>query len=51
MSTEITDIQRWIRQYNNPASEKEFENARVNLVKVHKKYGTVDVSIIKQLIN
>lgn len=51
MTTEITDIQKWIRQYNNPTSEKEWENARAKLAKVHDKYGTVDVSIIKQLIS
>lgn len=51
MRTEITDIQVWLRQYKNPTSEKEFVNAMRELEKVHKKYGTIDLSIIKQLIN
>lgn len=51
MTTEITHIQKLLRQYNDPTSEKEFVKAMRELEKVHKKYGTIDISIIKQLIN
>jgi hypothetical protein len=51
MRTEITDIQGWLRQYKNPTSEAEFVKAMRELEKVHKKYGTIDISIIKQLIS
>lgn len=50
MRTELTDIQKWVRLYNNPTSEQEFANALRELSKVHKKYGTIDINIIKQLI-
>jgi hypothetical protein len=51
MRTEITDIQMWIRQYKNPTSEREWVKAMHKLERVHKKYGTIDISIIKQLIS
>ena len=41
MSTEITDIQRWTKEYNNPTSEKQWRQAFDKLQKVHKKYGTI----------
>ena len=50
MRTELTDIQKWVRLYNNPTNEKEFTNALRELSKVHKKYGTIDINIIKELI-
>jgi len=49
MRTELTEISKWLRLYNNPTSEQEFANALRELNKVHKKYGTIDISIIKQL--
>ena len=51
MRTEITDIAKWIRVYNNPTSEIEFNKAMRELKKVHNKYGTIEISIIKQLIS
>ncbi len=51
MRTEITDIAKWIRVYNNPTSESEFNKAMRELKKVHNKYGTIEISIIKQLIS
>lgn len=51
MRTEITDIQKWVREYNHPTSESEFVKAMRELEKVHKKYGTIDINIIKQLIS
>lgn len=51
MRTEITEIKKWIRVYNDPSSRTEFERARKELLKVHDKYGTIDVNIINQLIN
>jgi hypothetical protein len=51
MGTELTDIQKWTKMYTNPKTEQEFEKAFQELKKVHKKYGTIDISIIKQLIS
>ena len=51
MRTEITDIQKWVREYNYPTSEQQFVKAKRELEKVHNKYGTIDISIIKSLIN
>jgi len=51
MRTEITDIQKWLREYNNPTSKDEWTKALKALEKVHKKYGTIDINIIKQLIS
>lgn len=50
MRTEITDIQKWVREYNNPTSEQQFVKAKCELEKVHNKYGTIEISIIKSLI-
>ena len=50
MKTEITDIKKWIGMYTNPKTWQEFDVAQRELKKVHNKYGTIDISIIKQLI-
>lgn len=50
MRTELTDISKWTKIYNNPKSYEEFKRAERELLKVHDKYGTIDVNIIKQLI-
>ena len=50
MQTEIADIAKWVRVYNNPKSASEFEKAIKELQKVHNKYGTIEISIIKSLI-
>jgi hypothetical protein len=51
MQTEITDIQTWLLEYNYPTSEQQFVKAMHELEKVHNKYGTIDLSIIKSIIN
>lgn len=51
MRTELTDIQMWWRMYTNPKTTKEFYKAEKELLKVQEKYGTIDINIIKQLIN
>lgn len=51
MSTELTDIAKWTRMYQNPQNEEQFYYALKNLSVVHKKYGTIDINQIKQLIN
>jgi len=51
MRTELTDIAKWLYMYNNPKSEYEFNKAFAYLKKVHDKYGTIEISIIKSLIN
>lgn len=51
MRTEITDIKKWLAMYSRPKSTREFNVAERELKKVHNKYGTIDISIIKQLIN
>ena len=49
MRTELTDIKKWVAMYSNPKSKQEFDVAQKELKKVHNKYGTIDISIIKQL--
>jgi len=51
MQTELTEIKKWWSMYTNAKTEKEFYKAEKELQKVHKKYGTIDINIIKQLIN
>ncbi len=51
MRTELTDIVKWTNMYRNPKSYEEFKKAERALLKVHDKYGTIDVNQIKQLIN
>lgn len=51
MRTELTDIQKWLREYNYPTSQSEWLKAMRELEKVHNKYGTIDISIIKSIIN
>ena len=51
MRTEITEIQMWWRMYTNPKTTTEFYRAEKELLKVQEKYGTIDINIIKQLIN
>ena len=51
MRTELTDLKKWLSMYRNPKTEREFNVAERELKKVHNKYGTIDINIIKQLIN
>lgn len=51
MRTELTDIAKWLELYHNPKTEQQWEQAFNKLKKVHDKYGTIDLSIIKSLIN
>lgn len=51
MKTELTDIARWTNAYRNPKNYEEFKKAERALLKVHDKYGTIDINIIKSLIN
>jgi hypothetical protein len=51
MQTELTDIQKWWKMYTNPKTSAEFYKAEKELLKVKEKYGTIDINIIKQLIN
>lgn len=51
MSTELTDIQKWLRIYKSPGSFLAYRKALMELEKVHDKYGTIDINIIKSLIN
>ncbi len=50
MMTEITLLRRMIYLYKYPANKQEFERARKHLNKVHKQYGTIDISSIQELI-
>lgn len=50
-ANEITDIKKWLQIYSNPASGSDFDKAFNELKKVHDKYGTIDIKIIKSLIN
>jgi hypothetical protein len=48
---EIQAIQEALKCYQYPANEREFELAEAYMLKVHAKYGTVNVAIIKELLN
>jgi len=48
--TEIDKIKRMIRQYETTDNVFKFEQAETYLLKVHDKYGTIDVSTIRSLI-
>lgn len=50
METELTDISKWVRMYNNPKTTMEFNKAFQELKKVHDKYGTIDINQIKSII-
>ena len=48
--TEIDDIREATKNYRYPPNEKEFKKAEAYLIKVHKKYGTIDINLIIELI-
>ena len=50
MITEITELRKYIKIYNNPPNYKAFAKAEKHLMKVHKSYGTIDIDTIKNLI-
>jgi len=50
MKTEIDQIKEILRSYKYPKNEKEFNSAQTRLLKLHNKYGTIDINIIKELI-
>ena len=51
VKTEIDAIKEALYAYENTLCEREFNMAEKYLLKVHDKYGTIDVSIIKSLLN
>lgn len=50
MKTELTEIRKQLRVYLYSNNQEEIENAEVYLRGVHKRYGTVDVKQIKNII-
>ena len=50
METEIQQIKKALHYWQH-GNEKQFVKAEKVLKKYHDKYGTVDLTIIKQLIN
>jgi len=50
MTTELTEIKKYTRIFNSPPTEEAFKKAIKVLTKYHKQYGTIDVSIIQNLI-
>jgi|TARA_B110000503_G_C6914108_1_gene315916 hypothetical protein len=50
MIDEITYLRRMIYTYKNPGNDKDFTKAEKHLNKVHRQYGTIDVSAIQNLI-
>ena len=50
MKTELTEIQRMERIYETTIDPHQFDVAERYLLKVHDKYGTIDVKIIKEII-
>ena len=47
MITEITELRKYIKIYNNPPNYKAFAKAEKHLMKVHKSYGTININTIK----
>ncbi len=50
METELTKITKYIRIFNNPPNQKSFNEANEYLLQVYKKWGTCNVSEIKNLL-
>mgnify|MGYP003640953367 FL=1 len=50
MDTEITELKKHIRIYNDPPNAEAFSEAMKVLTKYYKQYGTIDVSTIQNLI-
>jgi hypothetical protein len=50
MIDEITFLRRMIFMYKNPGNTQDFTKAENHLNKVHRQYGTIDVSAIQNLI-
>ena len=50
MINEITYLRRMIYIYKNPGNDQEFNKAKKHLNKIHRQYGTIDVSVIQNLI-
>ena len=46
----IAEFMGGIKSYKNPQNERDFYKARKHLNKVHKQYGTIDISTIQNLI-
>ena len=50
LRTEIDKIRSAVRNYGNPQNKKQFEDAETYLKKVKSTYGTIDISLIKEII-
>ena len=50
MRTEIDKIRSAVRNYGNPQNTKQFNDAQNYLKKVKSTYGTIDISLIKEII-
>ncbi len=50
MKTELTEIKRQLKIYRFSNNQKHIDNAIIYLNKVHKKYGTIEISQIKNII-
>jgi hypothetical protein len=50
MYTEITELKKYIRIYNDPPNAEAFSEAMKVLTKYYKQFGTIDVPTIQNLI-
>lgn len=50
MGTELTEIQSQLKTYLYSNDQEKIDYAEIYLRNVHKKYGTVDTQIIKNII-
>ena len=50
MVTEIDKIKSAIRNYGHPQNTKQFNDAKTYLKKVKSTYGTIDISLIKDIL-
>lgn len=49
MRTEISELNKAIRDYKNPSNEAQWNKADTYLRRIHKKYGTTDPNFIQYL--
>jgi hypothetical protein len=50
IKTQLTELKKFIHQYENAQTDYEFQEAEKYLCKIHDQYGTIDIPTIRNLI-
>lgn len=50
IKTQLTELKKFIHQYENAQTDYEFQEAEKYLCKTHDQYGTIDIPTIRNLI-